>query len=284
MHNSNKKIKEEKVAGDEKDTISVQSEEAEWEEVGKASRSSIKSTVRVKCDPNCIRYAPLSASSGTLTDSDTGGAESPPPGLYSGVEEDEYAAPETPAIYGEMVTKSANIESGRNRRPYQRRRSHIPALNHVARREEMVPRRHRESYRRNPSPPPRRIDTNQTGQARLARKGGRSTFARGRRRSRSNDSPRRSDRTRDTHSRKRTESQRYLTNQDIPLKRQGEEGESYVERGLSLSPKKAESRVENERKRDMHSGKRIDGRRYLTNQDIHSGRQGAEGSSYIGRK
>ena len=233
------------MAGDEKDTISVQSEEAEWEEVGKASRSSIKSTVRAKRDPDCTRYVPLSASSGTLTDSDTGGAESHPPGPYSGVEEDEYAAPETPAIYGEMVKKSANIESGRNRSPYQRSRSRIPALNHTTRREERAPRIHCESYRRSPRPPPRRIDTNQTGEARLGRKRGRSTLARRRRRSHSNDSPRRYDRTRDTRSRKRTKIQRYLTNRDTPLRRQGEEGKPYVGRGyLCLrSTQRVESRM-----------------------------------------
>ena len=287
MHKSDREIKEEKMAGDEKDTISVQSEEEGWgreEEVGKASHRSSKSTVRAKRDPDCTRYVALSASSGTLTDSDIGRAESPPPGTYSGVEEDEYAEPETPDIYGEMAKKSDHIASGRNRSPYRRSRSRIPALNRTTRREERAPRRHCESYRRIPRLPPRRIDTNQTGEARLARKRGRSTVARRGRRSRSNDSTRRHDRTRDTRTRERTQTQRCLTNQDTPLRRQDEEGEPCVGMGLSLSPNYAESRIENERKSDMHPAGQIDGRRYLTNQDIHAGRKREEGSSYTGRE
>ena len=224
-----REIKAEKLAGDEKETISVQSEEDEWgeeeeDEIGKSSRRSSRSTVRVKRDPDCTRYVALSASSGTLSDSCSDRAQSPPPGTYSGVEEKACASPGTPKIYAEMADEPGRYVSARNRE--------------------------------------------------------RSTVARRGRRSRSTGSNRRSDRATDTRLGERTQTTRWQPNRDTPRRRQGGGRDQCVQIGQSSSPNYVSYRSEYERKNDMRLAGRIDGGRYLDNQDIHTERSRGEGSPY----
>ena len=79
--------KAEKLACDANDALSVESS---------PQYQSSESTVRIKADmENDTHLVPLSASSGTISDSDRECSDSPPPGHESGVEE-HTESPKTP--------------------------------------------------------------------------------------------------------------------------------------------------------------------------------------------
>ena len=120
--------KEEKIACDANDTLSVESSDR-----SRSRYQSSESTVRVKAErENDTHRVPLSASSGTISDSDRECSGIPPPGSDSGVEE-RTEAPATPALYNE------DIQSHRCRG--RKKRSRTPRRGGISNRREYLSRR-----------------------------------------------------------------------------------------------------------------------------------------------